>query len=144
METIMQNWSLPSWRAPTPTRGGTCGRAVSRGDAYLSRIGKGGRWLIRSTRKASALRSRLGLGSQRIFCATSTGHARCAAAISGLVRKGLEVEIQQSMDVLQVLRKNPWERSHFDWIEDKETATKLFNLLRDIVGRRMLERQAAV
>jgi hypothetical protein len=28
-------------------------------------------------------------------------------SISGLVRKGLEVEIQQSMDMLQVLRKNP-------------------------------------
>jgi hypothetical protein len=48
------------------------------------------------------------------------------------------------MDMLQVLRKNPWERSHFDWMENKETATKVFNLLRDIVERRMLEHQAAV
>jgi len=34
--------------------------------------------------------------------------------ISSLVRKGLEVEIQLAMDVLQVVRKNRSHRSRFE------------------------------
>src|SRR5580704_18524164 len=43
---------------------------------------------------------------------------------SSLVRKGLEVEIQQAMDVLQVVRKNPLQRSEVDLKEENETAKK--------------------
>jgi hypothetical protein len=46
---------------------------------------------------------------------------------SSLVRKGLEVEIQQAMDVLQVVRKSPLQRSEVDLKEENETAKKLLN-----------------
>ena len=42
--------------------------------------------------------------------------------VSSLVRKGLEMEIQQTMDVLQVLRKNPLNLTDFNSTEDKEVA----------------------
>jgi hypothetical protein len=49
--------------------------------------------------------------------------------ISSLVRKGLEVEIQQAMDVLQVVRKSPLQTTEFDLQEENETAKKFFNSL---------------
>ena len=64
--------------------------------------------------------------------------ARLDDSISALVSKGLEVQIQQSMDALQVLRKCPFKPGHFDWTEDKETATKLLKFLKGIMERRML------
>jgi Domain of unknown function (DUF4145) len=60
--------------------------------------------------------------------------------ISSLVRKGLEVEIQQAMEVLQVLRKNPLRPNDGDLKEDSETATKFVKLLKGILERRMLNR----
>jgi hypothetical protein len=59
--------------------------------------------------------------------------------ISSLVRKGIEVEIQQSMDALQVLRKTPFQQSHNRFNEDRETATKFVKLLNGILQRRMLK-----
>jgi hypothetical protein len=47
--------------------------------------------------------------------------------ISSLVRKGLEVEIQQAMDVLQVVRKSPLQTTDFDLKEENETVKKFFN-----------------
>ena len=60
--------------------------------------------------------------------------------ISSLVRKGLEVEIQQAMDVLQVVRKNPSQTTEFDLKEENETAKKFFNSLERILERRMLKK----
>jgi hypothetical protein len=60
--------------------------------------------------------------------------------ISSLVRKGLEVEIQQAMDVLQVVRKSPLRPNDGDLKEDSETATKFVKLLKGILERRMLNR----
>jgi transcription initiation factor IIE alpha subunit len=59
---------------------------------------------------------------------------------SSLVRKGLEVEIQQAMDVLQVVRKSPSQPSEVDLKEENETAKKVLNSLRDILERRMLKK----
>ena len=59
--------------------------------------------------------------------------------ISNLVRKGLEVEIQQSMDALQIRRQTPFSPAHFDRKKDEETATKLLEFLQGIMGRRMLK-----
>ena len=53
--------------------------------------------------------------------------------ISSLVRKGLEVEIQQAMEVLQVIRKNPLQTTEFDLKEENETAKKFFNSLERIL-----------
>jgi Domain of unknown function (DUF4145) len=59
--------------------------------------------------------------------------------ISSLVHKGLEVEIQQSMDTLQVLRKTPFQQSYNRFNEDREMATKFVKLLNGILQRRMLK-----
>jgi hypothetical protein len=60
--------------------------------------------------------------------------------ISSLVRKGLEVEIQQAMDVLQVVRKSPLQTTDFDLKEENETAKQFFNSLERILERRMLKK----
>ena len=60
--------------------------------------------------------------------------------MSSLVRKGLEVEIQQSMEVLEVLRSNPARLTNLlDSREDKETALRLFDSLKAILERRILQ-----
>ena len=60
--------------------------------------------------------------------------------MSSLVRKGLEAEIQQSMEVLEVLRSNPAQLTNlFDSQEDKETALRLFDSLKAILERRILQ-----
>jgi len=59
--------------------------------------------------------------------------------ISSLVRKGLEVEIQQAMEVLQVLRSDPAQLTNFDLQEDKGMAIRLFDTLKAILERRMLK-----
>jgi hypothetical protein len=60
--------------------------------------------------------------------------------ISSLVRKGLKVEIQQAMDVLQVVRKSPLQTTEFDLKEENETVKKFFNSLERILERRMLKK----
>jgi hypothetical protein len=60
--------------------------------------------------------------------------------ISSLVRKGLEVEIQQAMEVLQVVRKSPLQTTEFDLKEENETVKKFFNSLERILERRMLKK----
>jgi hypothetical protein len=59
---------------------------------------------------------------------------------SSLVRKGLEVEIQQAMDVLQVVRKSPLQSSEVNLAEENETTKNFFNSLRNILERRMLKK----
>ena len=59
--------------------------------------------------------------------------------ISSLVRKGLQVEIQQAMDVLQVLGQGPVELTQFNSREEKEAALKLFDSVKAILKRRMLK-----
>jgi hypothetical protein len=51
------------------------------------------------------------------------------------VRKGLEVEIRQATDVLQVIRKTPGQESHVDLRDETAIATAL----KEIVERRMLK-----
>jgi hypothetical protein len=41
-----------------------------------------------------------------------------------LMRKGLEVEIQQAMEVLHVLRSDPVQLTNFESQEDKELALR--------------------
>jgi hypothetical protein len=60
--------------------------------------------------------------------------------ISSLVRKGLEVEIQQAMDVLQVVRKSPSQTTEVDLKEENETAKNFLTSLRQILKRRMLKK----
>src|SRR4249920_2292614 len=45
--------------------------------------------------------------------------------ISSLVRKGLEAEIQQAMDVLQVIRRNPGHESHVDLRDETAATTRM-------------------
>jgi peroxiredoxin family protein len=59
--------------------------------------------------------------------------------ISSLVRKGLEVEIHQTMEALQVLRKSPVQLTQFNSQEDRETALRFFDSLKEILERRMLK-----
>ena len=60
--------------------------------------------------------------------------------LSSLVRKGLGVEIQQAMEVLQVVRKSPLQPIEDDLKEENETVKNLFNSLRDILERRMSQK----
>jgi hypothetical protein len=60
--------------------------------------------------------------------------------LSSLVRKGLKVEIQQAMDVLQLVRKSPLQPSEVDLKEENETAKTLLNSLKVILERRMLKK----
>jgi hypothetical protein len=59
---------------------------------------------------------------------------------SSLVRKGLEVEIQQAMDVLHVVRRSPLQPTQVDLKEENETATRMFETLKEILKRRMLKK----
>ena len=58
---------------------------------------------------------------------------------SSLVRKGLEVEIQQAMDVLQVIRRNPGQESDVDLRDETAIATRMLESLKEILERRMLK-----
>ena len=57
--------------------------------------------------------------------------------VSSLVRKGLEMEMQQAMDVLQVLRSDPVQLSPLDSQADKETALRFLDSLKEVLERRM-------
>jgi hypothetical protein len=58
---------------------------------------------------------------------------------ASLVGRGLEVEIQQAMDLIQVIRKNPLQQNRIDLKGDKETEAKLLQLLNVIMERRALK-----
>jgi hypothetical protein len=60
-------------------------------------------------------------------------------SMSSLLRKGLEVEIQQAMEVLQVLRNDPGQPTSLDTPEDKEMALRFVDSLKAILERRMLK-----
>ena len=57
--------------------------------------------------------------------------------VSSLVRKGLEVEIQQATEVLQVLRSDPLQPSQLESQADKETALRFLDSLQEVLERRM-------
>jgi hypothetical protein len=59
--------------------------------------------------------------------------------MSSLVRKGLEVEIQQAMEVLQVLRNEPEQPATLKTQPDKEIAIRFFDSLKSILERRVLQ-----
>ena len=58
--------------------------------------------------------------------------------MSAVVRKGLELEIQQSMEVLQVLRNDSGQPTTLETQEDKEMALRFLNSLKAVLERRML------
>jgi hypothetical protein len=57
--------------------------------------------------------------------------------ISSLVRKGLEMEMQQAMDVLQVLRSDPVQLSRLESQADKKTILRFLDSLKEVLERRM-------
>jgi uncharacterized protein DUF4145 len=57
--------------------------------------------------------------------------------IASLVSKGLEVEIQQAMDVLRVIGNDAVHPGQIDLKDDKATAIRLFELLNLIIERRI-------
>jgi hypothetical protein len=57
--------------------------------------------------------------------------------LSSLVRKGLEMEMQQSMEVLQVLRSDSTRLSPLESQADKEIALRFLDSLQTILERRM-------
>ena len=59
--------------------------------------------------------------------------------MSSVVRKGLELEIQQSMEVLQVLRNESGQPTNLETQEDKEMALRFFDLLKAVLERRILQ-----
>ena len=60
--------------------------------------------------------------------------------IASLVSKGLEVELQESMEALRALGNNGVHSGNIDLKEDKATATRIFALLKMIVERRRLNK----
>ncbi len=60
--------------------------------------------------------------------------------MSSLVRKGLEVEIQEAMEVLQVLQNNPVQLTKFESQEEKEIALRFFDSLKAVLERRVLKK----
>jgi hypothetical protein len=61
--------------------------------------------------------------------------------MSSLVRKGLEVEIRQAVEVLQVLRNETGQPTSLETQEDKEMALRFFDSLKAVLERRMLRNQ---
>lgn len=59
------------------------------------------------------------------------------ADIASLVNKGMEIEIQQAMDVLRVVGNNAVHPGQIDLKDDKATAIKLFDLLNLVVERQI-------
>jgi hypothetical protein len=57
--------------------------------------------------------------------------------VSSLVRKGLEMEIQQAMDVLQVLRSDSTQLNPLESQADRETALRFLDSLKEVLERRM-------
>ena len=62
------------------------------------------------------------------------------ASMSSLVRKGLEVDIQQAMEVLQILKNDLVQPTSLDTQEDKEMALRFVDSLKAILERRMLNK----
>ena len=62
-------------------------------------------------------------------------------SISSLVRKGLEVEIQQAMGVLEVIQNDPVRLTKFESEEEQEMALKFFDSLKAILERRAPQNQ---
>jgi hypothetical protein len=60
--------------------------------------------------------------------------------MSSLVRKGAEVEIQQAMEVLRVLRDEPEQPTSLETQEDKEMALRFVDSLKAILERRTLKK----
>ena len=60
--------------------------------------------------------------------------------MSSLVRKGLEVDIQQAMEVLQILKNDLVQPTSLDTQEDKEMALRFVDSLKAILERRMLNK----
>jgi hypothetical protein len=61
--------------------------------------------------------------------------------VSSLVRKGLEMEIQQAMDVLQVLRSDSTQLNPLESQADRETALRFLDSLKEVLERRMSQNQ---
>jgi hypothetical protein len=57
--------------------------------------------------------------------------------VSSLVRKGLEMEMQQAEEVLQVLRSDPVQLSQLESQADKETVLRFLDSLKEVLERRM-------
>src|SRR3984893_16075701 len=57
--------------------------------------------------------------------------------VSSLVRKGLEMEMQQAMEVLQVLRLDPVQLNRLESQADRETALRFLVSLKEVLERRM-------
>jgi hypothetical protein len=57
--------------------------------------------------------------------------------VSSLVRKGLEMEMQQAKEVLQVLRSDPTQLNPLEPQADRETALRFLDSLKEVLERRM-------
>jgi hypothetical protein len=61
--------------------------------------------------------------------------------VSSLVRKGLEVEMQQATEVLRVLRNDSTQLNPLESQADRETALRFLDSLKVVLERRMLQDQ---
>jgi hypothetical protein len=117
-----------------PTRDSTIVPHEEMPDAVKEDFDEAASVVDKSPRGATAL---LRLCIQKLMPILGETSGNLDKDIGSLVTKGLEVEIQQALDIVRVVGNNAVHPGQIDLKDDKATAIKLFELLNLIVERRI-------